>query len=319
MSTAVVVGVDVGKAQVDVAAGPGVGSLGRFDNEPEGHAKLAERLQELGPQLILMEATGGYEHALACALQAAGFAVAVINPKRARDFAKAMGKLAKTDRLDAQVLADLAQVLVQQSDLERYLKPLEDEHQEDLAALVSRRRQLVTMLGTERQRLSRARAVAKPSIEALISAIRAQINDVDGDMEQHVRKHFAALDELLSSIPGVGPVVSASLIADLPELGRLTRRQIAALVGVAPMACDSGKMRGRRQIRGGRFELRRALYMAAMAAKRYNPLIKPFYDRLIAAGKQRKVAITACMRKLLCILNAMARQNQPFDPRLLGA
>ena len=314
MSTATVVGVDVGKAHVDVAAGPEPAFIGRFENEPEGHAQLVERLQGLAPQLILMEATGGYEEALACALQAAGFAVAVINPKRARDFAKAMGKLAKTDRIDAHVLADLARVLAGQADMARYLKPLESPHQQDLAALVARRRQLVTMLGMERQRLMRSRPVAKPSIEALIQAIRAQIDDVEGDMQRHVHEHYAALDELLSSAKGVGPVVSASLIAELPELGQLTRRKIASLVGVAPMARDSGTMRGRRQIRGGRFDNPRSLYMAAKAAKRYNPTIKAFYERLIAAGKLRKVAITACMRKLLCILNAMVRQNQAFNP-----
>lgn len=314
MSTAVVVGVDIGKSFVDVATRP-TGSLSeRFENESAGHELLIGRLEVLKPQLVVMEATGGYEQALACALQAAGFAVAVINPKRARDFAKAMGKLAKTDRIDAQVLADLAQVLVSRPDLETYLKPLESAHQADLAALVGRRRQLVTMLGMERQRLSRSRAIARPSIEALIQAIEAQIDDVEGEMQRHVREHFGALDELLSSIKGVGPVVSASLIAELPELGRLTRRKIASLVGVAPHACESGSMRGRRQIRGGRFDVRRALYMAAMAAKRYNPLIKPFYERLIAAGKLRKVAITACMRKLLCILNAMVRTQAPFDP-----
>jgi transposase len=310
----VVVGVDVAKAKVDVASSLSPTPLGTFDNEPEGHSLLVGRLAGLKPDLIVMEATGGYEHALACALQAAGLAVAVINPKQARDFARAMGTLAKTDRIDAQGLAELGVVLARRADLARYLKPLETAQQQDLAALVTRRRQLVAMLGMERQRLSHTRPIARRSVEIMIDTIRAQLDDVDSDMGRHVRTHFAALDQLLQSTQGIGPVASATLIADLPELGNLTRRQIASLVGVAPYAFDSGTMRGRRRIHGGRFEIRRTLYMATLTAATHNPIIRAHYQRLVAAGKLKKVALVACMRKLLTILNAMAKTNTTFNP-----
>jgi transposase len=311
--------VDVAKAKLDVASTLSPTALGRFDNEPEGHSALVARLEGLEPELIVMEATGGYEHALACALQAAGFAVAVINPKQARDFARAMGTLAKTDRIDAQGLAELGRVLAGRADLAKYLKPLETAQQQDLAALVTRRRQLVAMLGMERQRLSHTRPVARNSVEVLIETIRAQLDDVDADLGTHVRTYFAELDALLQSTHGIGPVASATLIADLPELGHLTRRQIAALVGVAPYACDSGTMRGRRRVYGGRFEIRRTLYMATLTAAKHNPIIRAHYQRLVAAGKLKKVALVACMRKLLTILNAMAKTNTTFDPQHVHA
>jgi transposase len=315
----VVVGVDVAKAKVDVASTLSPTPIGTFDNESEGHSALVARLEGLEPDLIVMEATGGYEHALACALQAAGFAVAVINPKQARDFARAMGTLAKTDRIDAQGLAELGRVLAGRADLAKYLKPLETAEQQDLAALVTRRRQLVAMLGMERQRLSHTRPIARKSVEVLIETIRAQLDDVDSDMGKHVQAHYAALDALLQSTHGIGPVASATLIADLPELGHLTRRQIAALVGVAPYACDSGTMRGRRRVYGGRFEIRRTLYMATLTAAKHNPIIRAHYQRLVAAGKLKKVALVACMRKLLTILNAMAKTNSTFDPHHVHA
>jgi transposase len=309
----VAVGIDVAKAHVDVAATASPVPLGRFENEPEGHSALVSRLEMIGPALIVMEATGGYEHALACSLQASGFAVAVINPRQARDFAKAMGYLAKTDVIDAQGLAELGRVLLTRGDLARYLKPLESAAQQDLAALVTRRRQLVAMLGMERQRLSHTRPIAKASVKAMIEAIRRQLEGVDGDMERHVKTYFAELDQLLQSTRGIGTVASATLIADLPELGKLTRRQIASLVGVAPYACDSGSMRGRRRIQGGRFQIRRTLYMATLTATKHNPLIRAHYERLVAAGKVKKVALVACMRKLLTILNAMVRNNTVFN------
>jgi transposase len=315
----VVVGIDVAKAHVDVASTDSFVPLGRFENEPEGHSALITRLETLKPELVVMEATGGYEHALACALQAAGLAVAVVNPKQARDFAKAMGYLAKTDVIDAQGLAELGKVLLTRDDLGKYLKPLESAEQQDLAALVTRRRQLVAMLGMERQRLSFTRPIAKPSVEALIEAIRRQLQDVDGEMARHIRTHFAELDQLLQSTHGIGPVASATLIADLPELGKLTRRQIASLVGVAPYACDSGAMRGRRRVHGGRFEIRRTLYMATLTAAKHNPLIRAHYQHLVAAGKLKKVALVACMRKLLTILNAMAKTNTAFNPNHVHA
>ena len=316
--SAVVVGIDVGKSHLDVAATHSP-TVSRFNNEAEGHSALVEHLQGSQPQLVVMEATGGYEHAVACALQAAGFAVAVINPKQARDFAKAMGTLAKTDRIDAQGLASLGGVLLAREDLGRYLKPLASAEQQDLAALVTRRRQLVAMLGMERQRLSHTRPIAKASVELMIETIKRQLDEIDGEMGRHVHKHFADLDRLLQSTHGIGGVASATLIADLPELGKLTRRQIASLVGVAPHPCDSGVTRGRRRVQGGRFEVRRTLYMSTLTATRYNPIIRAHYQRLLEAGKLKKVALVACMRKLLTILNAMARSRAAFDPNHVHA
>lgn len=313
MSDRAVVGIDVAKDQVDVSIRGGELDVSRAPNDAEGHTMLAAELKRRDPALVVLEATGGYEAPLACALQAAGLPVAVVNPKQARDFAKSMGRLAKTDRIDAAMLAEFAAALLRRDDLRRYLLPVLDARQKELAALVTRRRQLVTMLMSERQRLQMATSIVRPGIEASIEFLRSQIEDVEGHMRTHVREHFAELDAILRSAKGIGPVASAMLIADLPELGRLDRRAIAALVGVAPMACDSGRSRGRRLIKGGRFELRRVLYMAAFVAARRNPTIKPFYDRLIAAGKPPKVALVACMRKLLTILNAMVRTAKPWS------
>jgi transposase len=242
----------------------------------------------------------------------------VVNPKQARDFAKSMGRLAKTDRIDARTLAELAGVLARRDDLARFIRPLADVQQQQLAALVTRRRQLLTTLGSERQRLQLAVPMVRPSIEAMIQAIRAQLDDLEGQMIAHVSQHFAELDALLQSTRGIGPIASATLIAELPELGRLNRRQIAALVGVAPIANESGISRGRRRVQGGRFEIRRVLYMATLTAANRNPAIKAFYQRLIAAGKLPKVALVACMRKLLTTLNAMVRTNKPWNNSLHG-
>lgn len=312
----VVVGIDVAKAHVDVAAlGAKLGAE-RFANDAQGHTGLLAALQPLGVSLVVMEATGGYEAALACALQAAGLAVAVVNPRQAREFAKSMGRLAKTDRIDARTLAELAAVLLRREDLERFLRPLPERRQQELAALVTRRRQLLDMLGAERQRLQLPTPLVGPSIEAMIKAIRAQLDDLEAQMATHVRQHFAELDALLQSSAGIGPIASATLIAELPELGRLNRRAISALVGIAPIANDSGNSRGRRRIQGGRFDVRRVLYMATLTATRRNPVIRAFYQRLIAAGKLPKVAIVACMRKLLTILNAMVRTRSRWDSSL---
>ncbi len=308
-TSVVVVGIDVAKAHVDCAALGAQLAPRQFVNDIDGHSALAAALQPLGVVLVVMEATGGYESALACALQAAGYAVAVVNPKQARDFAKSIGRLAKTDRIDAEALAEFAATLLRRGDLERFIRPLPDVQQRELAALVTRRRQLLTMLGAERLRLQLATAKVRLSIEALIEAIQAQLDDLEAQMRSHVREHFAALDDLLRSARGIGPIASATLIATLPELGRLNRRQISALVGVAPMANDSGTVRGRRRVVGGRFEVRRVLYMATLSAITHNPTIKTFYQRLIAAGKIPKVALVACMRKLLIMLNAMIRTN----------
>ena len=312
------VGIDVASLHVDVAA---IGaelpaSLARLSNDADGHSALADGLVRLAPGLVLMEATGGYEAALACALQAAGLRVAVINPRMARDFARAMQRLAKTDRIDAATLAELAGVLARRPDAERFIRPVSEPEQQDLAALVTRRRQLVAMQLSERQRLRLARPVARPSIEAMIEAIKHQLDDVEAEMARHVEQHHAQMAALLQGVAGIGKVAAATLIAELPELGRLNRRQICALVGVAPYANDSGSSRGRRRIAGGRFEVRRALYMATLTAVRYNQPIRDFYERLVAAGKLKKVALIACMRKLITHLNAIARDHLNAHDRL---
>ncbi|KIX46204.1 transposase [Burkholderia pseudomallei] len=318
-ASSVVVGIDVAKEHVDIAVLGAERVALRWANDADAHSALAAALQPLNVALVVMEATGGYEAALACALQAAGLPVAVSNPRQARDFAKSMGRLAKTDTIDAHMLAEFASVLVRRKDLANFIRPLADTQQQALAAMVTRRRQLLGMLLSERQRLQLAIPVVRPSIEAMIDAIREQLDDVDAQMVTHVREHYSALDELLRSASGIGPVASATLIAELPELGRLNRRQIAALVGVAPMAWDSGTTRGRRRIQGGRFDIRRVLYMAALTASRRNPPIAAFYQRLIAAGKPPKVALVACMRKLLTVLNAMVKTSTPWDSSLHSA
>jgi transposase len=312
--SSVVVGIDVAKAHVDAWVLDAKLGVLRFDNDADGHSALLAALQPFDVALVVMEATGGYEAALACALQAAGLSVAVVNPRQARDFAKSMGQLAKTDAVDARMLADFAGVLVRRPDLNSFIRPLPDDKQQTLAALVTRRRQLLTMLGAERQRLQLAIPKVRPSIEAMIVAIRAQLDEVELQMVSHVKEHYEELDKLLRSASGIGPVASATLIAELPELGKLNRREIAALVGVAPMANDSGNSRGRRRVQGGRSEIRRVLYMATLTAARYNPAIKAFYQRLLGAGKLPKVALVACMRKLLTTLNAMVKNNKCSEP-----
>ena len=315
----VTVGIDVAKAHVDVCVLGVASGVQRFANDADGHSALAAALLPLGASLVVMEATGGYEAALACALQASGLPVAVLNPRQARDFARSMGRLAKTDAVDARMLAEMAAVLVHREDLARFVRPVADECQQWLAALVTRRRQLLAMLGSERQRLQITPRKLHPSIEAIIAAIKAQLDDLEAQMMDHVREHFSGLDGLLQSTSGIGPVASATLIAQLPELGRLNRREIAALVGVAPMSNDSGNRKGRRRVQGGRFEIRRVLYMATLTAARYNPVIRAFYERLKAAGKLPKVALVACMRKLLTMLNAMVRTSKPWDASLHSA
>ena len=315
----VTVGIDVAKAHVDVCVLGTHSDVQRFANDVDGHCALTAALLPLGAGLVVMEATGGYEAALACALQASGLPVAVLNPRQARDFARSMGRLAKTDAVDARMLAEMAAVLVHREDLARFVRPVADECQQWLAALVTRRRQLLAMLGSERQRLQITPRKLHPSIEAIIAAIKAQLDDLEAQMMDHVREHFSGLDGLLQSTSGIGPVASATLIAQLPELGRLNRREIAALVGVAPMSNDSGNRKGRRRVQGGRFEIRRVLYMATLTAARYNPVIRAFYERLKAAGKLPKVALVACMRKLLTMLNAMVRTGKPWDASLHGA
>lgn len=309
------VGIDIAKKTFDVAYGP-TGQVESFANAPEGHDALIKRLEGQPVDLIVMEATGGLERALASALHAEGLTVVVINPRQARDFAKAFGRLAKTDRIDARILAELSRVLATHPERERFIRPLPSADQELLRALVARRRQLVSLLVAEQNRLVMSHKAVHPSITALIKTIQAQLNEVEGQIADAVDRHHGELAKRLSSVRGIGPTTVATLIADVPELGQLTRRQISALVGVAPLNRDSGQMRGKRSIFGGRAQVRRTLYMATVSAVRWNRVIKGFYDRLIAAGKPAKVALVACMRKLLTILNAMARTGKAWDELL---
>ena len=313
MSEPVVVGIDVAKETLEVSWAEQNQS---FTNNDGDHEALIAQLRPCAVELIVMEATGGYEAACACALQAAGFAVAVVNPRQARDFAKSMGYLAKTDRIDARLLQRFAALLARQPDRHKYIKAVHSEELKALQALVVRRRQLVEMLSAERNRLATSHRAARPSIEALVRAIRAQIDPIDKQMARHVTEHHADLAALLNSVKSIGPTTSTTLIAALPELGKLSARELSALVGVAPFNRDSGPRRGKRTTFGGRVEVRRVLYMAALVATRHNEVIKRFYQRLLAAGKPKKVALVACMRKLLVILNAMVRTNQPWNPAL---
>jgi len=310
----VVAGIDVAKAHVDMDVAGAEFTPQRFANDAEGHSAVASALKALDVGLVVMEATGGYEASLACALQGAGLAVAVVNPKQPRKFAESQGYLAKTDRIDARVLAEFGLTLARRRDLQRFLKPMVEVDQQWLAALVTRRRQLVAMMVSERQRLQITPVKLHPSLEAIIKALKAQLDDVDAQMAGHVKEHFGELDALLQSVSGIGPVASATLIAELPELGKLNRRQIASLVGVAPFARESGRNKGRRQIYAGRFDVRRVLYMATLTAAFRNPVFKAFYQRLIAAGKLPKVALVACMRKLLATLNAMVKTSSKWQP-----
>jgi len=308
-------GIDVAKDTVDLALGASE-NVESFANDPGGHEAIVKGLLEHKAELVVLEASGGYEFALACALQAAGVAVALINPRQARDFAKAMGYLAKTDAIDARMLAQLAQVIALHPQRDRFVKVLADAEQQRLQALVMRRSQLVAMLTAERQRLATSHAAARKSVEELIGAIRKQLQEIEAQLASHIERHHADLAALLQSARGVGAATTVTLIAELPELGTLDRRQIAALVGVAPFNRDSGKMRGKRMISGGRAQVRSSLYMATLVATRFNPVIAVFYQRLLAAGKPKKLALVACMRKLLTILNAMVRSGKPWDESL---
>ena len=315
MPEPIVIGIDIAKQSFDAAFGV-TGTIESFPNNDTGHDALTTKLARVAVDLIVMEATGGLERDLACALQACGFAVAVINPRQARDFAKAMGYLAKTDRIDARALAELAQVLARHPQRDRFITVLPTPEQQVLQALVARRRQLVAMPVAEHQRLSLSHQATRKSIEALIQAIRAQLDEVEAELARHIETHHAKLARQLASVRGVGPATVATLIADVPELGKLSRREISALIGVAPFNRDSGQMRGKRTIFGGRAQVRRSLYMAALVAIRFNPVIRNFYDRLVLAGKPKKIALVACMRKLLTILNAMVRSGKSWDDSL---
>jgi transposase len=301
------VGIDVAKDELVVATRP-VLAHWVVANTAAGWAELVERLRPQAPSRVVLEATGGYETAVVAALAAAGLPVVVVNPRQVREFAKATGQLAKTDRLDAAVLALFAERV------QPAVRPLSDDETAELAALVLRRRQLIEMLVAEKNRLGLARKAVRKDLKSHIADLERRLRITDTTLRAAIEASpvWRAKDDLLQSAPAVGTVVSLTLLAELPELGQLTRKQIAALVGVAPVARESGTMRGRRAIAGGRAAVRAALYMAALVATRVNPIIRAFYHRLLAAGKPKKVALVACMRKLLTILNAMVRTHTPW-------
>lgn len=318
MSDSVFIGIDVSSQTLEVASSL-ENKTWQVANNATGIGQLEEQLRALKPALVVLEATGGYEFEAACALQAAGLLVAVVNPRAARDFARSMGALAKTDALDARMLAAFARVLYQHPQRERFVKPLASQELQRLQALVLRRRQIVQMIASERQRLRISHVAARPSIERVIAFLKAELDDSDGEVARHVQQHHGELAAALSSVPGVGPASVAVLVAELPELGQLDRRRISALVGVAPLNRDSGQMRGQRTIWGGRADVRRTLYMAALVATRHNPVLRVFYERLLAAGKPKKVALVAAMRKLLGMLNAIAKRRSSWNPALHSA
>lgn len=318
MSDSVFIGIDVSSQTLEVASSDQAKTW-QVANDASGIEQLVSQASALAPTLMVLEATGGYEFEAACALQAAGLTVAVVNPRAARDFARAMGALAKTDALDARMLAAFARVLHQHPERERFVKPLADAELQQLQALVLRRRQLVQMLTAERRRLRLAHAAARPSIERVIEFLKQELGDSEAEVAAHVQSHHAALAQALASVPGIGAASVAVLLAELPELGKLDRRRIAALVGVAPLNRDSGQMRGQRCIWGGRADVRRTLYMATLTAVRHNLALKACYERLLAAGKRKKVALVACMRKLLTMLNAIAKHGSMWDSTMHSA
>jgi transposase len=305
----VFVGIDVAKSHLDVASRP-AGATWQVTNDEAGIVPLVAQLQEQAPTLIVLEATGGLEAPVAAALATAGLAVAVVNPRQVRAFANAVGQLAKTDVLDAQLLARFAEVVRPPT------RPLPDTQAQALTAVLTRRSQIVAMLVAEQQRLGTTRLALRPRVEAHLTWLRTERDALDRELQQTLRASplWRAREHLLRSVPGVGPVVALTLIAELPELGQLNRKQSAALVGVAPLNWDSGRLRGRRAIWGGRARVRAVLYMSALVASQHNPVLRPFYERLLAAGKPKKVALTACIHKLLIILNALVRQGVGWRP-----
>jgi len=297
-------GIDVSKAHLDIGMRPG-NDTWSVTNDADGITALVEQLTQRPELLVVMEATGGLELPVATALTAAGVALVIINPRQVRQFAKALGQLAKTDRIDALLLARFGEAMQPE------IRPLKDAQTEALSALLSRRRQVVEMLVAEQNRLHMAHPQVRKDLKAHIHWLQKRLHDVDTDLQQWLQDSslWRVNDDILRSTPGVGPTLSLTLLAELPELGRLNRKQIAAMVGVAPINRDSGAYRGQRRVWGGRRQVRSVLYMATLAAIRCNPVIKVFYQRLLQAGKKPKVAIVACMRKLLTILNAMVRDG----------
>lgn len=303
------VGIDIAQERLDVHVLP-QGDAFTYQNDANGIEKLVRRLRKVAPTVIVMEASGGFEIPLAAELGAANLPLAIVNPRQVRDFARGIGKLAKTDAIDAYVLANFAQT----NKIEP--RPLPSEEEQLIKDLVRRRQQLISLRATEKNRLHRVRSKpVRESILVVIQTLDEQIRNIDHDLDNILRSSplWREKEDLLKSFRGVGPVTARTLLALLPELGKANRQQIAALVGLAPLNRDSGKMRGKRMIAGGRTDVRNALYMAAVSASKHNSTIKAFYERLRQAGKPAKVALTACMRRMLVILNAMIKAKRPFE------
>lgn len=301
------IGIDVSKAQLDVAVYEPT-STWQSPNTDFGIHDLVAHLQTLRPTLVVLEATGGYELRLVAQLAAAHLPVVVTNPRRVRAFARSTGQYAKTDKLDAQLLARFGAVLRPEP------RPLPTEEEDQLTALLTRRQQLVEMLTVEKNRRPTLRPTMRPDLDAHLAFLTERLQKLDAEIDQFIQDTpwWKDKDALLQSVPGVGRVTACTLVAQLPELGTLDRQAIAALVGVAPVNKDSGRKSGKRRIYGGRAPVRSTLYMAALSASKHNPIIKRFYERLLARGKEKKVALTACMRKLLVILNAMVRSHRAW-------
>ncbi len=308
------IGIDISKLHLDVADSMTQETWQTANNE-EGIAGLVESLSALNPPLIVLEATGGLEIPLASALVAGRLPVAVVNPRQVRDFAKATGKLAKTDVIDSLVLAHFAKAIRPE------VRKIKDEESLELSALVTRRRQLIEMLTKEKTRLKQAPKWICKDIKEHIESLKKRLRKIDGDLSRTIKNSSAwrEHDQIIQSVPGAGPVLAVNLLAGVPELGVLNQKQIAALIGLAPLNRDSGKFRGRRCIWGGRANVRAALYMAAVTAMQHNPVIRTFYTRLIEKGKPFKVAITACMRKLLTIINTMIKTKTLWNENLIAS
>ena len=306
------IGIDISKDHLDIADST-TQNTWRTSNDETGIANLTKRLSTPAPTLIVLEATGGLETPLASALAADRLPVVVVNPRQVRDFAKATGQLAKTDTLDAKVLARFAAAVRPE------MRQIKDQETRELAALVTRRRQLVEMLSTEKTRLKQVSKPIRQNVETHITWLKKQIREMDQDLSKTLKRSsvWRENDQIIQSVPGAGPILSINLLANVPELGTLNRRQIAALIGLAPLNRDSGTFRGRRCIWGGRAGVRSTLYMATVTAMQYNPVIRSFYQRLTEKGKPFKVAITACMRKLLTIINTMVKTKTRWNENLI--
>ncbi|WWX25002.1 IS110 family transposase [Candidatus Dehalogenimonas loeffleri] len=306
------VGIDISKATIDVAVHENKEHWA-FTNDENGIKKLSSLMRKVSPSLIVMESTGSYEVAATYELSARGFSVAVVNPRHIRDFARSTGLLAKTDGLDARVIARFAATIKPSPRI------LPDEDTQKLAAIMARRRQVVAMLTAEKNRLGQANHTVKERIKQHISWLEQELDDINKESGSMIESNteWKEKSDIMQSVPGVGPNLSLTLLSDMPELGNLNRKEIAALCGLAPFNRDSGQRRGQRSIWGGRSSVRAAIYMAAFSAVRWNPLLREFYQRLVDSGKRRKVALVACMRKLLCILNAMLKNRTVWNAQIM--